>query len=105
MRWVDIEGMRHEMLDAYPGISALKYGLICIGEDVEGGGNPFFIPTNAGENPPVYQIDHALPESSFTQQELASAMVCTSLSTMFEISAVGDLTWYDGPESYDVENL
>lgn len=47
-----------ETLEAFPGLTILSAGYVNFGCDAHGGGDPYFIPTNEGMDPPLYQFYH-----------------------------------------------
>jgi hypothetical protein len=58
VEWLDWSNpwhMRGESLEAYPGIAILERGYINVAIDPGGGGNPYFIPTDEGEDPPLFR--------------------------------------------------
>jgi hypothetical protein len=47
-----------ETHEAYPGIAILEEGFFNVGCDCDGMGDPYFIDSKAGEDPPVYRVYH-----------------------------------------------
>ena len=64
MEWLDAANVRLEMLEAYPGIPLLSRGYLCIAGCSHGSGDQYFIPTDQGNDPPLYQIDHEAGEEA-----------------------------------------
>lgn len=78
MRLSDAGNLRRESLQCYPGIALLKQGYINLASCSHGSGEPYFLPTDQGDDPPVYQFDH---ESKRTQ-------VSSRLSELFRTAPV-----------------
>ncbi len=58
IEWCGVRGIRSESLECYPGIAILERGFINVGSDPFGSGDSFFIPTDQGDDPPVFQVYH-----------------------------------------------
>jgi hypothetical protein len=58
MQWLTPEQMVSETVDTYPGIVAGPLGYLPVGMCLEGSGDPYFLKTDAGEDPPVVRIPH-----------------------------------------------
>jgi hypothetical protein len=59
--WMEIntpQSILNESLDYIPGVYVLEKGYICFAGDSMGGGNPYFIPVNQSDDPPIYQLHH-----------------------------------------------
>jgi hypothetical protein len=54
MEWADPRCIRSESLECYPGLAILEKGWINVAGDSMGGGDPYFMPIDKGDNPPVY---------------------------------------------------
>ena len=67
----------------YPGLAIFEMGYICIASDPTGGGDPYFININEGDNPAVYQIYHDV--SDLGEEIIAEGrkMIATSFSELF----------------------
>lgn len=64
LEWFDAHGIRSESLEFYPGLAIVERGFLCIGGDPTGSGDPYCIPTDRGEDPPVYQVYHDVGEEA-----------------------------------------
>jgi hypothetical protein len=64
LEWADGPGMRSESLECYPGCVIREHGFVSVGGDATGGGNPYFINLNEGEDPALYQIDHDISDQA-----------------------------------------
>ena len=61
VNWVrvsDADGLLWESLEGYPGLGILPAGYVNFGGDADGGGDPYFLPVNEGDDPPLYQVYH-----------------------------------------------
>jgi hypothetical protein len=58
IEWADANGIRSESIECYPGLAILERGFVNIGCDPFGSGDSYFIPTDRGDNPPVFQVYH-----------------------------------------------
>lgn len=50
------ETLRAEMLECYPGMALVKRGYVNLASDTEGSGDPYFFPTDRGDDPPVFRF-------------------------------------------------
>ena len=84
---VEIAGpqeLEDETLDGHPGCAIFELGYICIGQDADGMGNPFFISVHEGENPPVYQIAHDVGKTGQEILEKGKVKIVGSLAELFQ---------------------
>jgi hypothetical protein len=58
IQFAETDDIFSETSECYPGIAISGLGYFCFGTDPSGGGNPFFIQNNKGDNPPVFQVYH-----------------------------------------------
>lgn len=58
LRWLNPRGILEEAFELYPGINALKIGLIPVAACKLGSGDPYFISVNEGEDPPLLRVCH-----------------------------------------------
>jgi hypothetical protein len=77
--------MIEESFEYYPGIPILEKGFVCIGEDMSGGGNPYFINFNS-TNPPIFQIYHDSGHTSEDILKYGKRKVAHSLVDFFRYS-------------------
>lgn len=84
IEWANEDAIRVESLDCFPGIAILNRGFVNIGSDPYGTGDSYFIPTNKGNNPPVFQIYHDTSEDP--DEILSSGLLEVSprLSDLFQ---------------------
>jgi len=75
-----------ESIKNYPGLEIFKKGYICIASDSTGGGDPYFIDTNAGDNPPVYRVYHDVSDNLDEILAKGRQLVSNSLSELFQSS-------------------
>jgi len=88
MEWSNAQHMRAECLEAYPGIAILQRGYVSVALDLDGGGDPYFIPTDQGEDPPLYQVFHDLGDHPDTILEHGRHLVAPSLSGFFRTAMI-----------------
>jgi hypothetical protein len=70
LRWMSVDGILDEALNAYPGIAVVGMGYVPIGDCMLGSGDPYFLRLDGTEDPPLVRIlhdmidadGHALPE-------------------------------------------
>lgn len=90
MIWSCPHEMKIESVDLYPGLAILERGFINVALDAMGRGDPYFIPTDQGDNPPLYQVYHDI---SYKAEEIIKEgleLVAPSLSEFFKTAIVGD---------------
>lgn len=80
----DSNGICIESLEYYPGLEIFKKGYICIASDSTGGGDPYFININEGDNPPVYRVYHDISDNADEILEKGRELVSNSLSELFK---------------------
>ncbi len=80
----DFQQIEDACLNMYPGIAIFELGYIGIGEDPRGSGNPFFISTDEGDNPPVYQIYHDVSDQGNEILKHGKELVANKLSDIFK---------------------
>ncbi|WP_170169095.1 SMI1/KNR4 family protein [Mesobacillus subterraneus] len=87
MEFLNVKGIISEATEAYPGISLIAKGYLCIGHDALGTGDQIYISIDEGENPPVYQIYHDVSDHP---DEILSAkrIIANSLSELFNNAKV-----------------
>lgn len=83
MEWSDPDNIRSESLECYPGLAILETGWINVASDSMGGGDPYFIPTDRGDNPPVFQVYHDVSDKAKVILAKACRQVAPSLSDLF----------------------
>ena len=85
IEFVGFEGIQDEFYDLYPGCAIGNLGYLCIGEDPTGGGDPYFININEGDNPPVYQIYHDVSDVGEEIIQEGREKIVNQLSELFKI--------------------
>ena len=88
MLWSTPEHLRGESLEAYPGLAILERGYINVALCAHGSGDPYFIPTDKGENPPIYQVYHDVSDEADEILKEGLKLVSASLSEFFETAKV-----------------
>jgi hypothetical protein len=81
--WSDARNLRSESVECYPGLAILERGYINVGSDPSGSGDSFFIPTDQGDDPPVYQIYHDVSDQADEILAEGRVLVASSLSDLF----------------------
>lgn len=81
--WNGVRGMRNESLEAYPGVAILERGFLNVASDFTGGGDPFFIAVDDGDDPPLYQVSHDVGEEAGEILAAGRVPVAESLSSLF----------------------
>ena len=71
-------------LNMYPGCAIFKHGYIGIGEDPTGSGDPYFIKTDEGDNPPVYQIYHDVSDKGEEILKHGKELIANKFSDIFK---------------------
>lgn len=87
--WIEIlnsKGIFEETNNFYPGIAIQSLGYFCIGGDAAGGGNPYFVSANQGDNPPVFQVYHDVSDDGAEIVKNGMRMVAQTLSQLFDIA-------------------
>lgn len=64
IEWADTNGIRSESIECYPGLAILERGFVNIGCDPYGSGDSYFIPTDRGDDPPVFQVYHDVSDQA-----------------------------------------
>jgi hypothetical protein len=64
IEWADTNDIRSESLECYPGLAILERGFVNIGCDPYGSGDSYFIPTDRGDDPPVFQVYHDVSDQA-----------------------------------------
>ena len=86
--WVEVsnaDGILWESLDGYPGLAILSVGYVNFGSDAGGGGNPYFVPVDEGDDPPLYQVYHDVGSDAATVLAEGRRMVASRLSDFFRM--------------------
>lgn len=84
LEFVSPDCIINESIECYPGCAILDYGYICIATDLTGGGNPYFINLEEGDNPAVYQIYHDVSDNGEEILAEGKQKIADSLSELFE---------------------
>lgn len=83
--------MRLELLEGYPGIAVVQRGYICVAGSSHGSGDQYFIPTDQGDDLPLYQIDHEMGEDPEYILAQGRELIAESLSEFFRTAKVESL--------------
>jgi hypothetical protein len=83
VEWCDAAGMRSESLECYPGLAILEKGWINVASDAMSGGDPYFIPTDKGDDPPIFQVYHDVSDKAEVILAKGCRQVAASLSAFF----------------------
>ncbi len=86
--WNDVNGIRSESIECYPGLAILDRGFINVGSDPIGNGDPYFIPTDQGDDPPVFLVYHDVSDQA--DEILANGLVqiVPRLSELFRQASI-----------------
>jgi hypothetical protein len=88
MIWSTPEQLRSESLESHPGLAILKRGFINVALCAHGSGDPYFIPTDKGDNPPLYQVYHDVSDKADEIIAEGLQLVSASLSEFFRTATV-----------------
>ena len=88
MIWSTPKQLRSESLEAYPGLAILERGYINVALCAHGSGDPYFIPTDKGDNPPLYQVYHDVSDKPDEIIAEGLQLVSASLSEFFRTATV-----------------
>lgn len=88
MIWSSPEQLRSESLEAYPGLAILERGFINVALCAHGSGDPYFIPTDKGDNPPLYQVYHDVSDKPDEIIAEGLQLISASLSEFFRKATV-----------------
>ncbi len=88
MIWSTPEQSRSESLEAYPGLAILERGYINVALCAHGSGNPYFIPTDIGDDPPIYQVYHDISDKPDEIIAQGLQLISPSLSEFFSTAIV-----------------
>lgn len=91
LAWVrvsDGDGILRESLELYPGLDILPAGYVNFGGDAIGGGDPYFLPINEGEDPPLYQVYHDGGDDAATILAEGRVLVAARLSDFFRMAVL-----------------
>ena len=88
--WCGVKGIRGESLECYPGIAILESGFINVGSDPYGSGDSYFMPTDQGDDPPVFQVYHDVSDQA--DEILADGLlqVAVHLSDLFRQASIAN---------------
>jgi len=73
-----------------PGLAIRKLGYTCLAIDPTGGGDPYFMKTSEGDNPPVYQVYHDVSQIGSVIEQEGMKKIADSLSEFFEKARISD---------------
>ena len=83
MQWSNVKDMRQESLNRHPGLDILDHGYLNVALDIDGNGDPYFIPVEEGDDPPVYRV---YDEAGWKPEQVLAeglVLVARSLSELF----------------------
>ena len=88
--WCGVKGIRGESLECYLGIAILESGFINVGSDPYGSGDSYFMPTDQGDDPPVFQVYHDVSDQA--DEILADGLlqVAVHLSDLFRQASIAN---------------
>lgn len=82
----DEKGIRSESMECYPGLAILERGFVNIGSDPCGSGDSYFIPTDRGDDPPVFQVFHDVSDQADEILSQGLFEVSPRLSDLFRMA-------------------
>lgn len=88
--WVEVSNAHvilSESLEAYPGVAILPAGYVNFGGG-DGSGDPYFICTGEGEDPPLYEVYHDVSSEAETILAEGRKLVSTRLSEFFNVAVL-----------------
>ena len=86
--WMGADDTRSEALEAYPGIAVVRRGYICVASCLHRTGDQYFIPTNQGDDPPLYNTYHDVGDSADEILDGGREVAASSLPEFFRTSRV-----------------
>ena len=86
LRVSDGDGLLWESMEGYPGLGILRAGYVNFGGDADGGGDPYFLPVNEGDDPPLYQVYHDVGADAETILAEGRQLVTARLSEFFKVA-------------------
>jgi hypothetical protein len=89
IEWADAKGIRSESIECYPGLAILERGFVNIGCDPCGSGDSYFIPTDRGDDPPVFQVYHDVSDQADEILSRGLFKVSPRLSDLFRSAKGG----------------
>ena len=78
----------NEMEECYPGLAIRDLGYTLFASDPTGSGDPYFIKTAEGDNPPVYKVYHDVSHIGTVVEKEGMNMIAVSLAEFFNNAAV-----------------
>lgn len=84
LEFVSPRWMESETLEAYPGCAIFDLGYICIAADPTGGGDPYFINIEEGNNPAIYQVYHDVSDKAEEIVTHGRQKIADTFSELFE---------------------
>jgi hypothetical protein len=90
LRLARLEDIYNETEKAYPGIAIKNLGFACLAIDPTGGGDPYFMKIDEGDNPPVYQVYHDGNTDGAVIVEKWMNKIADSLAEFFTRARVSD---------------
>ncbi len=97
VEWFDAANVRLEALELHPGVSLLGRGYICAAGCSHGSGDQYFLPTDCGNDPPFYRIDHEAGDEADEMLADGREVVAPSLSNFFRSAKVEVRPSYERP--------
>jgi hypothetical protein len=91
IEWCGVKGIRSESLECYPGRAILERGYINVASDSTGGGDPYFIPTDQEDDPPVYQVFHDMGDQADQILAEGRQLIAPSLSDFFRFALAKEI--------------
>jgi hypothetical protein len=89
MQWLTPAQMISETIETYPGIVAGPLGYLPVGMCLVGSGDPYFLKTGSGDDPPVVRIPHEAAGTDDTLNEDLIEQVTPRLSDFLRKAEIG----------------
>src|SRR5262245_24952863 len=83
MQWSGVDDIRAQSLNRHPGLDILDHGYLNVALDIDGNGDPYFIPVDGADDPPVYRV---YDEADWSPERILSeglVLVAPALSELF----------------------
>src|SRR5262245_43511363 len=88
MQWSSAVDMRTESLNRHPGLDIQGHGYLNVALDIDGNGDPYFMPVREGDDPPVYRV---YDEAGWGPEQILAEgllLVARSLSELFDTAVL-----------------
>lgn len=88
MKWLTPKHMISETIETFPGIAAAPAGYLPVGMCLLGSGDPYFVLTNAGDDPAIVRIPHDAVDDQQKLRGKLIEVVCHSLSKFLDKATI-----------------